>query len=183
MLQDISIFPALTSSDNSQLWSRGSAKMTRSTRHPHGRWPRMLTWGVEWSAELSHGDMGGPSIPQNGWFIREKSIEMDDLGGSPYFRKPPYNKRSWFGRFVQMCGCGSILFLEMDLDMNFNGHWKKWFFVPGLGAPCVDIWMGSGKTKNPATQRCVWVYDIPSNCRYVHHRSKNGGSWSCVWSP
>ena len=29
-------------------------------------------------------------VPQNGWFIRENPIKMDDDWGYPYFRKPRY---------------------------------------------------------------------------------------------
>ena len=35
-------------------------------------------------------NVGGPSmgVPQNGWFVRENTIEMDDLGGTPIYGNP-----------------------------------------------------------------------------------------------
>ena len=36
--------------------------------------------------------------PQNGWFVREHPIKMDDDWWYPYFRKPPYGNNN--GEFI-----------------------------------------------------------------------------------
>ena len=46
--------------------------------------------------------------PQNGWFIREHPIKMDDNWGYPYFRKPP--QRIVWSDWWQITSPGRILF-------------------------------------------------------------------------
>ena len=64
---------------------------TRQAQQPQGAVDASEAWSMELKRPGRDMEVSiVMGVPQNGWFIVENSIQMDDDWGYPHFRKPPY---------------------------------------------------------------------------------------------
>ncbi len=109
--------------------------------------------GTPWSLVIACGHVGVEpkiGVPQNGWFIMENPIKMNDLGGPPLFLETPMWP-SW-----PLVELNTMLWLLRRL-----GTWNPlWPISP-------EWWNCKGELRNDAS-RCHFNFSCHFNSEHVH---------------
>ena len=103
--------------------------------------------------------------PQNGWFIKQKPIKMDDLGVYHYFRKHPYTISPSSSTNLRSSEYPALLGIKPGQDLENFANWNAWelgfsqlkYSLDLMEKNCPPVEQKLSGDENGSAGKCRWL--------------------------